>query len=74
MATAAGFPVKDLKQVDASNWQEITSAGKCLRCGGLMVAEPCTDFWDNAETSAVRRCVQCGEVIDPVILRNRRQN
>jgi hypothetical protein len=73
MATAAGFLAKDLKQADASNWQEITSTGKCLRCGGLMVAEPCTDFWDNAENSTVR-CVQCGEVIDAVILRNRRQN
>jgi hypothetical protein len=74
MATAAGFPVKALKQADTSNRQEITSTEKCWRCGGLMVAEPCTDFWDNAENSAVRRCVQCGEVIDAVILRNRRQN
>jgi hypothetical protein len=45
----------------------------CARCGGLMV----TDFYMDllfciGETEfAAKRCVQCGEVVDPVILRNR---
>ena len=73
MATAVGFPAKDLKEADTTSWKEIVSAARCLRCGGLMVAEPCTDFWDNTENLAVRRCVQCGEVIDPVILQNRQR-
>ena len=45
----------------------------CTRCGGLMV----TDFYLDllfciGETEfAAQRCVQCGEIVDPVILRNR---
>ena len=50
----------------------------CNRCGGLMV----TDFYMDllfciGETEfAAKRCVQCGEIVDPVILHNRqlRQN
>ena len=50
----------------------------CGRCGGLMV----TDFYMDllfciGETEfAAKRCVQCGEIVDPVILSNRqlRQN
>ena len=41
--------------------QRMTS--RCLRCGGFM-ARDCN--WH-----AACRCVQCGDVIDPVILRNR---
>ena len=46
----------------------------CTRCSGLMV----TDFYMDllfciGETNcAAQRCVQCGEIVDPVILRNRR--
>jgi hypothetical protein len=45
----------------------------CTRCGGLMV----TDFFMDllfciGETEfAAKRCVQCGEVVDSVILLNR---
>jgi hypothetical protein len=45
----------------------------CARCGGLMM----TDFYMDllfciGETEfAAQRCVQCGEIVDPVILRNR---
>ena len=50
----------------------------CARCGGLMV----TDFYMDllfciGETEfSAKRCVQCGEIVDPVILSNRqlRQN
>lgn len=45
----------------------------CHRCGGLMVDESCMDLWNTTgELEFVaRRCVQCGEIVDPVILRNR---
>lgn len=45
----------------------------CSRCGGFMVHDCCMDFLNSAGELAVtaRRCVQCGEIIDPVILRNR---
>ena len=56
----------------------MTCETTCDRCGGLMV----TDFYMDllfciGETEfAAQRCVQCGEIVDPVILRNRqlRQN
>ena len=47
----------------------IMSTDRCPRCSGLMVAEWCEDLSDYR----AQRCVQCGEVIDPVILQNRRQ-
>jgi len=45
----------------------------CIRCGGLMVTDFCMDvLFCNDETEfAANRCVQCGEIVDPVILRNR---
>jgi len=45
----------------------------CTRCGGLMVQDFCLDVLDNIGESkfAAKRCVLCGEVVDPVILRNR---
>jgi hypothetical protein len=49
--------------------QELT----CARCGGLMVTEFCMDllFCIGETEFTAKRCVQCGEVVDPVILRNR---
>lgn len=46
----------------------------CSRCRGLMVVEQGFDSLTSAGSTAVplRRCVQCGEIIDPVILQNRR--
>jgi hypothetical protein len=45
----------------------------CTRCGGLMVQDFCLDVLGNIGESefAAKRCVQCGEVVDSVILRNR---
>lgn len=65
MATAVGFPAKDVKQNHGDRTQ-LAATARCLRCSGLMVIEPGVDC-------PVWRCVQCGEVIDPVILRNRRR-
>jgi len=46
----------------------------CARCGGLMVNDFCMDVLNSTGELdfAARRCVQCGEVVDPVIERNRR--
>ena len=73
MAMRLGFPAKDLKDADTTSWKEGVSTVKCLRCGGLLVAEPGTDFWDNGQNLAVRRCVQCGALVDQVILQNRQR-
>ena len=45
----------------------------CSRCGGLMVNDFCLDVLGSIGESefAAKRCVQCGEVVDPVILSNR---
>jgi hypothetical protein len=39
----------------------------CLRCGGLMMSEP---YYE----SIMRRCIQCGERVDAVILENRQNH
>ncbi|MER3424334.1 MAG: hypothetical protein C4293_15045 [Nitrospiraceae bacterium] len=41
-------------------------ASGCLRCGGLMVAEHSVEFTG-------RRCVICGDLVDPFILRHRHE-
>ena len=64
MATAVGFPAKDLKEKDPGSWKPLATATRCSRCDGLMVIEQRGDF-------PVRRCVQCGDITDEVILRNR---
>lgn len=74
MATAVGFPVGDLKEVDLSSWKEFVSTARCSRCGGLMVAEWCFDLLDDTGhlNFLAWRCIQCGDLVDPVILKNRR--
>jgi hypothetical protein len=44
------------------------STERCARCGGLMVHEWGADLMGSAS----QRCVLCGELIDSVILENRR--
>ena len=45
----------------------------CTRCGGLFIRESLFDLYD--ETGQMRRwalrCVQCGDVVDSLILKNR---
>ena len=45
----------------------------CGRCGGLLVREVCMDLFNPTGELEVhaRRCVQCGAIVDPVILANR---
>ena len=68
---------EDKKRFEQFGDHTISSAAPhestCTRCSGLMV----TDFYMDllfciGETEfAAQRCVQCGEIVDPVILRNR---
>ncbi len=53
--------------------KELSKPARCVRCTGLMVAELGFDSMLGAAKGNVllRRCVQCGEIIDPVILQNR---
>jgi hypothetical protein len=45
----------------------------CTRCGGLLVDERCMDIGESlgGYWFIALRCVQCGDIIDEVILRNR---
>ena len=74
MATVLEFPAEDLKEANSAGWKELISAGRCSRCGGLMVTEQCFDLRDDTGhiDFLARRCVQCGDLVDPLILRNRR--
>ena len=73
MATTARFSKGDVKQAAAHEWAERVSTARCWRCGGLMVIEHCFDLLDDTGhiNFAAQRCVQCGELVDPVILMNR---
>ncbi len=46
----------------------------CARCGGIMVTDFHMDllFCIGETECAAQRCVQCGEIVDPVILSNRK--
>jgi hypothetical protein len=48
-------------------------ASGCQRCGGLLVDEHCMDMGEEGSGQRFwgMRCIQCGEVIDETILRNR---
>jgi hypothetical protein len=47
---------------------------ECERCGGFLVDERCMDVGEGGSGSWFWgiRCVQCGDVVDEIILRNRR--
>lgn len=61
---AVGFQAGAPKEFNATGRKDILGAARCSRCDGLMVPHWCVDL-------LVRRCVQCGDLVDPVILHNR---
>ena len=68
--------VSETKSERKSNAIETTllhDQNSCSRCGGLLVREVCMDLFNPTGELEVfaRRCVQCGVIIDPVILANR---
>lgn len=67
---------KAVKQAVNAEWKNFVSQPLCWRCGGLMVIEQCLYLLKNSGCVdlLVRRCVQCGELVDPTILWNRRQH
>ena len=62
MATAGGISRK-----------QFPNSASCSRCGGFMIPEQCFDFLDSTGhlDFHAQRCVQCGDLVDPTILRNR---
>ena len=68
MDTALVVPRQLSIEAETGSGSRIHRTDRCPRCSGLMVAEWCEDLSDYTG----RRCVQCGELIDPVIMQNRR--
>ena len=68
MGTALAVTQQQSIEVIDQRWASIHNRDRCPRCSGLMVAEWCQDLSDHS----AQRCVQCGEVIDPVILQQPR--
>jgi hypothetical protein len=67
MGTALAVTQQQSIEVADRIWARAHNTDRCSRCNGLMVAEWCEDLSDYT----AQRCVQCGEIVDPVILRNR---
>ncbi len=69
MSTALTVTQQQSIELTDPRWASVHNTDRCPRCSGLMVTEWCQDLSDYR----AQRCVQCGEVIDPVILQNRLQ-
>jgi hypothetical protein len=69
MGTMLAVTEQQTTELTDPRWESIHHTDRCPRCSGLMVAEWSQDLSDHR----AQRCMQCGEVIDPVILQNRLQ-
>jgi hypothetical protein len=61
-----------LSQTAGMNTKKSTRQS-CRRCSGCMDQEMCIDLESDSGQSTfwVLRCIQCGDIVDEVILRNR---
>jgi ribosomal protein S27AE len=73
MATAFNEKTKNEQLANHTLSSAAQNEWTCTRCGGLMVNDSYIDLLNSVGDSkfAAKRCVQCGEVVDSVILRNR---
>ncbi|MGQ0811050.1 MAG: hypothetical protein ACT4OO_07480 [Nitrospiraceae bacterium] len=67
MTSVGAVPRENFIEAVTRSWERINSIDRCPRCSGFMVTE-----WSGDPDNTGQRCVQCGELIDPVILQNRR--
>lgn len=56
-----------------SQIQRKSQGQRCRKCGGLLVDEDVFALHDEETDFLSQRCIQCGNVVDPVILQNRSQ-
>ncbi len=73
MATASAAGVRVGRLETRAVFSLVNHQSTCGRCGGLMVSDFCMDLLNSTGELefAAKRCVQCGEVVDAVIERNR---
>ncbi|MGE3978052.1 MAG: hypothetical protein AB7F94_10740 [Nitrospira sp.] len=74
MAIAVGLAKNERTGRNRLDRSTISDRMRCSRCTGLMVVEQSFDSMRGSSEADVllRRCVQCGDIVDPVILQNRR--
>ena len=72
MATSNGWKATT-GQSGRNYFSTFSTEHTCGRCGGLLVQDFCTDLLNSTGEldCSTARCVQCGDVVDPVIQRNR---
>lgn len=72
IGTADRHTVLDLDHIGAAE-EHLPNQADCPRCLGLMTKAFLADLEDDTGQFGfwALRCMQCGEIIDPVILRNR---
>ncbi len=70
-ASLASVPT--IKEAPPVKLDQPARPDSCTRCGGLLVSHWCMNVNYDAGGMEIltQRCLQCGEVIDPVILENR---
>lgn len=73
MATGIGLVKNERTVRNRLEQDTLFNSVPCSRCTGLMVVEQSFDSMRGSSEADVslRRCVQCGEIVDPVILQNR---
>lgn len=65
------------RETNSTHAQELLRTARmsdvCRRCGGMLVEEHCMDFDIGIIGKGywAKRCIQCGDMIDETILRNR---
>ena len=74
MARALAEKTRDEQLRNHTASSAVQHESTCTRCDGLMVNDFCMDLLNSTGELefAAKRCVQCGEVVDSVIQRNRR--
>lgn len=64
-----------IKNTFENHIAHIMNTPSCERCGGLLIKEYCLDASnpDGQVWITTKHCVQCGNVVDPVILKNQEE-
>ena len=72
-AKVSGIVTRNVASSPVSTVNSQKKGDTCRRCGGFMVSHWCMNVNYDAGGMEIltKRCLQCGEVIDPVILENR---
>ena len=61
------------KNIQSQGLITVQDRHACKRCGGLMLREGLFDLFDDTGQMRrwARRCVQCGDIVDSLILKHR---